>query len=138
MAARNGASFPRRGEAAAVLALAGGATQDAAAEAAGVSRRTVVRWLGDPAFVARVSATRDAAFAAALGRLSEAAVRAADTLQELLADKNAAIRLGAASAILRAAPAWRESCDLAARLTAIEAAIADQSDDAAPGRRWAA
>ncbi len=65
--------------------LARGFTKAQAAQASGVSVRTVYRRLAAPDFVARVREARQELFDAAIGRLTAAAADAALTLQNLSA-----------------------------------------------------
>lgn len=107
-----------------VVALAGGATHAAAAKKAGVTVRTVQRWLAEPEFVARVSEARHTFFDTAFGKLAASAGDAADALAALLADPSPGIRLRACQTVLQAVPSWREHMELAERLAALEAAVA--------------
>ena len=81
--------------------LARGKTRAQAAEASGLSERTVYARLRDPVFVARVVELRHAFVDEAVAKLSSAAGQAADTLLELLnRAQPPTVRLGAARAIL--------------------------------------
>jgi hypothetical protein len=108
-----------------VLALAAGRSAAEAAAACGVGERTVRTWLADPAFVARVQAIRGELSALAVGRLADLSGKAADALGRLLDEPSPMARLGAARAILEAGPWLREQDELAAKLAALEAKLAD-------------
>ena len=89
----------------AVVALAGGATMTAAAEAAGVSRPTVYAWLdGVPEFVVELNRARAEARGAIRAELQRVATSAVATLRELIESDETpdAIRLRAALAVLSA------------------------------------
>jgi transposase-like protein len=84
-----------------LTALVGGSTVTAAAEAVGVRRETVSRWVnGDPAFRAALEARRRELLEASRRTLAASALAACDVLAELLRAEDARIRLGAAKAIL--------------------------------------
>src|SRR5262245_12483245 len=80
--------------------LAGGRSIKAAAAASDIGERTAHRWLEDPAFRAHVAELRGRVLDEALGRLTDAAVAAADELRALLSDSNSSVRLRAALGIL--------------------------------------
>ena len=69
----------------ALVALVAGRRLADVAAAAGISPRTLQRWLGDPAFVNELTAARTAAFDAAMERVMAAANTAVDTLIDLVA-----------------------------------------------------
>lgn len=123
----------RNADAALITALAGGATQQAAAEAAGVSERTVRRRLASPDFASRVAEARTELVRRAVAMLAEASGAAVETLRALLQDAPPAVRLGAARAVLELGVKLRESEELEARIAALEAA-AEQPRGRA--RRW--
>ena len=110
---------------AAALALAAGREVKATAKACGVGERTLHRWRGDAAFRSRVQELRTELFGLAVGRLCELTGKAADRLGELLDSKTETVALGAAKAILEAAPRLRESADLAAQLAALQQDFAE-------------
>ncbi|MFF3461005.1 hypothetical protein [Streptomyces sp. NPDC002619] len=108
---------------AALLALARGATsEEAAREAAGVSGRTVRRWMEDPDFQTDVRDTRTELLQHAVGQLAAGAVEAVTTLREALKDADGRNRVQAARTLLDAVLSLRESLDLEERLAALEAA----------------
>jgi hypothetical protein len=109
-------------EAALLLALACGATVENAARAAGVSPRTAHRRLADPAFRQRLHQVRGAMVERTAGMLTAAAGEAVKTLLALQQETTpAAVRLGAARAILELGTKLREAAELEARLAALEA-----------------
>ncbi|NEA78035.1 hypothetical protein G3I30_02650 [Actinospica acidiphila] len=111
---------------AAVLALAQGHTTGQAAKQAGVSSRTVLRWLEDDDFRQEISDTRTELLRAAVGRLAAAATKAVDTLVDALTTEKGQARVQAAKVLLEATLSLRESLDLEERIAAIEAADRDR------------
>ena len=113
-----------KGDVAMVAALAGGASNTAAARAAGKSERTVCRRLEDPEFRRRIAEARDQLFQLALGRLANASTEAVETLRRLLARNDTpTAQLGAARAILEHGPKLREATEYEARISAMEAKV---------------
>jgi hypothetical protein len=72
------------------------------------------------AFRRRTEELRDQLFAQALGRLSELAGQAADTLGELLSCQDDKVRLQAARTVLESAGTYRQTVELSARLASLE------------------
>lgn len=112
----------------AVMELMAGGTRPEAATAAGVSLRTVERWMTDPTTKAEIEAGRRAAYAEALGILKAGAVRAAEALAGLLSSRNESIRLRAAGEIIGAAMKAHETGELEARISALENTAAGMTD----------
>jgi hypothetical protein len=112
-------------EIAALLALAKGETTDEAGLAAGVSGRTVRRWLEDGRFRGEVARLRGALLDQTTGRLADAAIGAVATLTESLAADSEAVRVRAARAILAATLRYKEVLDLEQRVSKLEAAYAE-------------
>lgn len=106
---------------AAVLALAQGRTTGQAATAAGVSGRTVLRWLDDPDFRQDVTDTRTDLLHLAVGRLAAGATKAVDALVDALDTEKGQARVQAARTLLDACLSLRESLDLEQRLATLEA-----------------
>lgn len=112
-------------DAALVAALAGGATQDAAAATAGVSARTVRRRLEDPDFVDRLTDERSALVTRTCSRLLGLTGQAVMTLSDLLTgDVAESVRLRAAMGVLDSARTWRDVGEVEERLMVLEAAAA--------------
>jgi hypothetical protein len=108
-----------------VLALACGATVENAARTAGVSLRTVYRRLAEPTFRTRMQGARAEMVQRATAMLTAAALEAVKTLLVLQQGSvPAAVRLGAARAILELGAKLREVADLEARLAALEQQVA--------------
>jgi hypothetical protein len=126
---------PRRDDAL-VLALACGATVEAAARQAGVSDRTVYRRLADPAFQKRVKDARTDLVRRSAGLLSAASGEAVRTLLALMKDAAPpATRLGAAKAVLEIGMRLRELAELEAEVRALEEKVTALGPPDR-GRRW--
>jgi hypothetical protein len=107
-----------------LLALACGATVEAAAAKAGVSERTVYNRLADPEFKKQLEATRTEMVERTMGMLTGAAGEAVKTLVGLMRENAPpTVRLGAARATLELGIKVREMHDLQARIAAIEAQL---------------
>jgi hypothetical protein len=116
-----------------LLALACGATAESAALKAGVSVRTVHRRLADPGFCRRLQAVRADLVQRTAAALTAAATEAVRTLLELLkAPAPAAVRLGAARAVLEFGVKLREAGEMDERLRALEERL-DEPSAAARG-----
>ena len=108
-----------------LLALACGATIEAAARQAGLTARTVYRRLKNPAFRRQVQAVRADMVQRSAGMLTAAAAEAVKTLLALQgAPTPPATRLGAARAILEIGLRLREVADLETRIAALEEQLA--------------
>jgi hypothetical protein len=117
-----------RADEALLLALACGATAESAAAKAGVSLRTVRRRLADPAFRRRLQQQRGDLVQRTSGALTAAGPEALRTLLELQTPAHpAAVRLGAARAVLELGLKVRQAADLEARLAALEERLADRA-----------
>jgi hypothetical protein len=104
------------------VAVAGGLSIKAAAAIVNCAVSTAYAVSADDDFRRRVSQIRTEAVAGAVGRLSDMASRAVDTLGELLdASNDPPVRLNAAKAILGAVGPMAEFAELRARIDAIEA-----------------
>ena len=110
----------RKGDAALVLALAGGQTVRDSARAAGVGERTATRRLAAADFRRRVIETRAALVERATGQMADAMSAAAEALRKLLEARSEAVRLGAARAVLELGMKLRESAELEERLAELE------------------
>jgi len=103
-----------------VAALAAGQTMQEAAEAAGVSSRTVSRRLDDDVFKQRIQAIRAEMIGQAVGRMANGMSDAADMLRKLLKAKSESVRLGACRAMLELGAKLRETVELEARIAQLE------------------
>ena len=123
----------RSADEAVLLALACGATVEAAAHKAGVSPATVYRRLKEPAFVGRLRELRADMVQRAAAMLTAAAGEAVKTLLALQKDAvPPATRLGAARAILELGTRLREVAELEQRLQALEEQVASDSGGQRP------
>ena len=107
----------------AIIALLASGSTDKAARAAGVTPRTVYRWLADPTFELVYRAARREAVQAATAALQRASADAVVTVVAIMRSRTAppAVRLAAARTILELARESLELDDLQARITALEA-----------------
>ncbi len=111
-----------------MLALACGATKEAAARKAGVSESTVYRRLNDPGFQRELNALRWEMVQRATGMLTAATMEAAKTLLNLQdASMPPAVRLGAARATLDFGLKMRQVVELEERLMAMEALLVERN-----------
>src|SRR5262245_7853834 len=114
----------RNADEALLLALACGATVEAAAQKAGISQSTAYRRLTEPAFRAHLQQVRADMVQRTAGALTAAAQEAVRTLLALQRDDAPApVRLGAARAVLEIGVKLRESADLEGRIAALEAQL---------------
>lgn len=104
-----------------LLALACGATVDAAAHNAGVSRRTAHRRLKDPAFQAELKALQGDMLRRTSAMLTASGMEFVKTIVDLHKPSNAgAVRLGAARVGIELGARLREAVDLEQRIAALE------------------
>ena len=109
-------------------ALACGATVEAAARQCGLSDRTVYRRLQDLEFKKRLEKVRTDMIQRSAGMLTAAAGEAVRTLLSLQKDAiPAAVRLGAARAILEVGMKIRQVVELEQRLAELEELVASQN-----------
>ncbi|MEU9754551.1 hypothetical protein AB0D90_15620 [Streptomyces althioticus] len=85
---------------AAVVALARGATAEQAAREAGVSGRTVRRWMEDPDFQVDVQDARTELLSATVQHLAMGAAESVATLRQLLSHKDGRVQVQAARTML--------------------------------------
>jgi hypothetical protein len=112
-----------------LMALACGATIENAARSAGVSQTTVYRRMNDPDFAARLRQMRSDMVQRTAGALTAAATEAVRTLLELQKQPTpAAVRLGAARAVLEIGVKLREVAELEDRIAALEEQVAASSN----------
>jgi hypothetical protein len=108
-----------------LLALACGATVEAAARQCRLNERTVYRRLADAGFQQRLRQVRTDMVQRTAATLTAAGSEALRTLLDLLKPAApAAIRLGAARVILELGTKLRESADLEVRLAVLEQQMA--------------
>ncbi len=104
-----------------IEALGSGKNQKDAALNAGLSPRTVARWLETPEFRVRVSAYREQILETQASRLGVVMSEAVDTLSELMQRSSPpAVRLGAARAVLEQSIKLREVLSIEKRLVELE------------------
>ncbi len=125
----------RKNEDPLLLALACGATVESAARQCGLSDRSVYRRLQDPEFKKRLDRVRADMIQRSAGMLTAAAGEAVRTLLALQKEATpAAVRLGAARAILEVGMKVRQVVEFEQRLAELEALVAAQ--DATQSRGW--
>lgn len=111
----------KKAEDALLLTLACGASVDQAARQCGLSPRTVYRRLAEPIFRQRLQKMRADMVSRTAGTLTAAAGEAVRALVDLLKPVTpAAVRLGAARAVLEIGMKVREVSDLEERMVALE------------------
>ena len=122
--AQNDTLRPKQG--AFVSALLVHPTIEAAADAAGISRRTAHRYLELEVVKAALVRSLDAAMGQATRRAVAAMTQAIRTLEAIHTDgaQPTGARVSAARAILDAGPRLREALDLAERVSALEQQMA--------------
>ena len=104
-----------------LMALACGATYEAAGAKAGVSKATVYRRLQDPEFQRQLQETQAEMVRRTSGTLTAAGTEAIKTLLALLQPSTpAAVRLGAARTVLELGIKIRELAELEKRVAALE------------------
>jgi hypothetical protein len=123
----------KKAEDALLLALACGATVEAAGRQCGLSERTIYRRLREPDFRQRLQDVRNDMVQRTAGTLTAAATEAVRTLLDL--QKPTApppVRLGAAKAILEIGMKVREVAELEQRLQALEVQVASNAGGQGP------
>jgi hypothetical protein len=107
-----------------IAALAAGATQAEAARQAGVSERTVRRRLLEPSFAAALAQARRETVRALTAELEAQALRAIETLCQLMhSTQPPQVRLGAARTLLDQVVRYHNAVDFEDRLAELEALI---------------
>jgi hypothetical protein len=120
----HGSKFGHKKEAA-ITALLSQRNHEEAARAAGVSKRTLNRWLKMPEFQAAYREARRAAMFQANARLQQASSAAVSALFKVMVDPGtpASVRVRAADCILSRGNQGLENEDLHVRLAALERAL---------------
>lgn len=113
----------------AIGALLTSPTLTAAAKSTGVARKTLYRWMEDPAFRAALDAAESEVLDGVSRRLLALAEKAADKLDALLDSANDNVRLRAASVTLDILMRLRELRDVERRLTELERMMHGQAND---------
>jgi hypothetical protein len=104
-----------------LMALACGATVEAAARAAGISKATAFRRLQDPEFSKKLKQAKADMVQRTEGMLTASGMESVKTLMELQKPvAPPAVRLGAARSVLELGMKVRERADLEERLAALE------------------
>ena len=123
----------RNADEALLLAKASGATIESAALKAGISQSTAYRRLTEADFRQRLQQVRADMVQRTAGALTAAAQEAVRTLLALQRDDApAAVRLGAARAVLEIGVKLRESADLEGRIATLETQLGQAPPNAAP------
>jgi hypothetical protein len=122
------ADWNARQQRVAVLLSSGSTIRNAATETS-TGERTVYGWLDDPAYRAFVAGFRDQILAETIGRLTQAASRAASDLEALLGSESDQVRLRAALGVIDVMIRTREHGELAARVAELERRVAESRPD---------
>jgi len=106
---------------------------DEAAKAAGISMRTLMRWLKLPEFQAAYREARRTAYSQAVAKLQQGATAAATTLLKVMLDQDtpASVKVRAAECVMNHSSKAIEIEDIETRLGELERAAATQKS----GRR---
>lgn len=104
-----------------LMALACGATVEAAARQTGLSESTIYRRLDEPAFERQLQELRADMVKRGAGMLTAATMESIKTLLELQKSPNSgSVRLGAARSVIELGVKLREVADLEQRILALE------------------
>lgn len=104
----------------AIPVLISSATNTEAARILDISEVTLYEWLKNPVFKCKLEVERNAIIEAAIGRLKQNAIKAVDTLVELLSSNAEPIKRGAANDILTHLFKYKEQIEIEQRIEAIE------------------
>lgn len=104
----------------AAFAIATGSTTLEAAKKAGVSPRTIDRWLATPSFRTRINEIRSEILERATGKLVSILTCAIETFRTLLSSESDHVRLGAARSIVETAVKYHEVLNLDERVKRLE------------------
>jgi hypothetical protein len=127
----HGSKHARRAEAA-ILALLTEPSIEAAADRAGVSKSTLLRWQQEPSFRDQYRAARRSVVEGTIGRLQQATAQAVDALCRNLTCGVPPSEIAAAKAIIDQAIKGVELVDLAERVDALEQAAEAMSPKGRP------
>ena len=125
--AGHGEKFGRKMEEA-VAALLTQRNMEEAAKTAGISPRTLMRWLKVPEFQKAYREARRAAYSQAVARLQQGATAAATTLLKVMLDQGtpASVMVRAAECVMTHSSKAIEIEDIEARVTELERAAGPQ------------
>ena len=128
--ARRNSSLVRKQEES-IAALLTERNIEEAAHKAGISIRTLLRWLKEPAFDKAYRDARRAVFKQSIARMQQATGAAVTTLLKIMVDQNtpASTRVRAADSILDHSAKAIEIEDIEARVSELEAATDNQNRD---------
>lgn len=119
----------------AALRLASGGTLEQAADAAGVSERSVRRWhTEDAAFRSEVYRLRGEIISRACGLMADGLAAATEELRRLVGDEDSRVRLRACVAIIDATLSLQQTADILHRLDELERPTAAPPEDADDGQ----
>jgi hypothetical protein len=131
------AEVRKKGEDALLLALAGGGLDAGPARQCQLTERTVYRRLQEPAFNAKLRDMRSDMVKRAAGMLTAAATEAVRTLLSLQKESTpAAVRLGAARAVLELGIKVRELAELEARIAELEESVKELETPGNQRQTW--
>jgi len=119
----------------AIAALLSAVTVEAAAKKAGVSDRTLHRWLRDPPFRQAYLAARRVVMEQAVGRLQRASLGAVDALVRNLKCGQPATEVRAAQVILESGMKGVEMLEFEERLATIEQNLAQTGEPSGSGSK---
>ena len=107
---------------------------DEAAKAAGISTRTLLRWMKEPEFQTAYREARRTAYSQAVAKLQQGATAAATTLLKVMLDQStpASVRVRAAECIMNHSSRAIEIEDVEARVTELERTTRESSSDQDP------
>ena len=114
----------------AIPALLGNKTVEQAAQQAGVSTRSLYRWLAEPVFAAALRSAEGELLAAAVRSLAGLQAEAIATLHSALSAPKVADKIKAATALLNYGVQLRQTYVLEQRLAALEQLLLGGKDDA--------
>jgi DNA-binding transcriptional MerR regulator len=120
---RTGTKFGRKLEEA-IAALLTQRNVEEAAKAAGISTRTLLRWMKEPQFQAAYREARRSAFFQAVAKLQQGATAAATTLLKIMLDQStpASVRVRAAECVMNHSNKAIELEEVEARVAQLERA----------------